>query len=110
MSGRWQTTKAVRIPCGVCGKIGTCTVSPDGRAFKCWRNGGKVYQMKSGVHLGGNGNATGHIGEAHRIKPKARIYATPEAAIETARLQVERDAEQGATLAGVWRYPHDALR
>jgi hypothetical protein len=39
---RWQTTKRAGIPCGDCGTIGTCTVSPDGTAFKCWRDGGET--------------------------------------------------------------------
>lgn len=41
----WQTTRAARTPCEVCGKVDTCTVSPDGRAFKCWRNDGKVFRI-----------------------------------------------------------------
>lgn len=46
-NAKWQTCKQAGIACGVCGKIGTCNVSADRTAFKCWRDGGKVHQMNT---------------------------------------------------------------
>lgn len=42
-AARWQTTRQAGVPCRVCGKVGTCTVAPDGAAFKCWRDSGMVH-------------------------------------------------------------------
>ena len=39
----WSTTRSLGITCPRCGKCGTCTVSPDGQRFKCWRNGGEHF-------------------------------------------------------------------
>lgn len=103
-STRWQTTKRAGIACGACGTIGTCTVSPDRTAFKCWRDGGNVHQMNGGASAAGAG--TGYIGEAHRKAKSAKgRWETAEAAIEAIRRTIE-----GATLAGVWTYPVDAMR
>ncbi len=92
---RWKTTKSAEIPCGNCGTRGTCTVSPDGTAFKCWRDGGKVHQTNG--HAGSNGHGTGYVGAAHR-KP-AKLHATHHAAITAAGLLVEN-----GKLAGTWTY------
>ena len=40
----WQTCKQAGATCPVCGHDDRCLVSPDGTAFKCWHNGGKVHQ------------------------------------------------------------------
>ena len=52
---RWQTTQQAGIVCGVCEKKGTCTVSPDLLAFKCWRDSGKVHHIERQAN--GKGNA-----------------------------------------------------
>jgi hypothetical protein len=94
-STRWQSCKRAGIACPVCGKVGSCTVSPDGTAFKCWRDGGKVHQTANG-HTGGNG----YIGKAHH-KPKdsGQAYSSAEAAIAAIGRTIK-----GAKLVGVWTY------
>jgi hypothetical protein len=105
----WQTTKRAGIACGACGKFGSCTVSPDGTAFKCWRDGGRVHQ--SAKPAGCNG--TGYIGKAHR-KPAAassgenrpsKVYPTADAAIEAAGRSIA-----GGKLVAVYTYPGDRMR
>ncbi len=82
MNGRWRTTKQAGVACGGCGKAGRCTVSPDGTAFKCWKDGGRV------VQTGGRGaaNGTGYVGKAHRpaAASGSRSYPSAEAAIAAA--------------------------
>ncbi len=106
----WATTKKARIPCGTCGEMGTCTVSPDGTRFKCWKDGGRVTSPN------GNGNdrtyATGYVGEAHRQKPKASkngeqpsVFPTPEAAFAEAGRWIKR-----GRLVASWSYPGDVAR
>jgi hypothetical protein len=68
----WRTTKQADVPCGTCGKKGTCKVAPDGTAFQCWRDDGRVHQMNG--HAKANG--TGYVGAAHR-KPAAGKASTP---------------------------------
>ncbi|HEX8912800.1 MAG TPA: hypothetical protein VF796_10610, partial [Humisphaera sp.] len=115
----WQTTKAAGVACGVCGKRGTCTVAPDGTAFKCWKDGGRVTQMNPKDGTGG----TGYVGKAHRRKPAAakspaasragggnggsgggRLYPDANAAAEAARLAVETVTGHRATAGGTWTY------
>jgi hypothetical protein len=105
---KWLTTKKADVPCGVCGKVGTCLVAPDGTGFKCWRDGGKVHQMNGHPRTNGNGNGYrgSYVGKAHRqVKPGSvpkrapRVYPTPDAAIEAAGRAVV-----GGTLAGTWSY------
>ncbi len=46
-TNRWPTTRRMGIPCAICQKIDSCLVAPDGGAFLCWRNGGKVQHNKA---------------------------------------------------------------
>jgi 5S rRNA maturation endonuclease (ribonuclease M5) len=64
---RWRTTRQAGVVCAVCGKTDSCTVSPDGLAFKCWRNGGQITQTHSpGGVVGVKSN---YVGQAFRRKP-----------------------------------------
>jgi putative DNA primase/helicase len=102
----WPTTKRAGIPCGVCGKIGSCNVSPDGTAFKCWKDGGKIRQMNSPgkAHTNGKKNMNGtdtYIGATRAPKPAAagKAFTTAEAAIESAGRGIK-----GGKLVKVWTY------
>lgn len=116
---KWETTKQAGVKCGVCGKSGTCNVSPDRTAFKCWKDGagGKVHQIGGGAGGGGE-SGTGYVGKAHRKpspafpplppslptappKPKAggKAFATAADAIEAAGRGID-----GGELAAVWTY------
>lgn len=87
----WQTTKQANVHCGKCGKIGSCTVSPDGKAFKCWPDGGRVVQT---------GPARTAYTTAPAPRPKTgRTYPTADAAIEAAGRSMA-----GGVLATVWVY------
>jgi len=92
---QWKTTKSVGVDCASCGKKGTCTVSPDGKAFKCWKDGGRIHQ--TGAPGGTFG--TGYVGKAHRNKLKqSPAHATCDDAIAMAGKTVR------GTLAYVWHY------
>ena len=79
--------------------MGTCTASPDHKAFKCWKSGdGKIHQPTPG-------NKTGI---PHRPKPvvskpakASKAYLTLEDAIAAAGRSIA-----GAVLAHVWMYPN----
>ncbi len=96
---KWQTTKRAGVACIACGKIGNCNVSPDRTAFKCWKDGGKVHQLKPPGNPKSNG--TGYIGKANRPKPATagKAFDTAEAAIESAG----RGTKNGK-LAAAWTY------
>jgi putative DNA primase/helicase len=96
---KWQTTKRARVACGQCGKSGTCTVSPDGTAFKCWKDGGKVFQTS--LKTGGNyarrdmGTATAR----QSYKRTGTTYATAAEALDAVGHRIE-----GSTRSMVWTY------
>lgn len=101
---KWRTCRQAKVECGGCGKIGSCTVSPDGTAFKCWRDGGRVIQTApKPIHQSGNG-------QAHRPKPTrpktpdaktGRTYPTIAATLEAAAVAI------GGELVKTWGY-HNA--
>src|SRR6476620_6704784 len=84
----WATTKASGVDCIGCGQSGRCTVSPDGTAFKCWRDDGKVFQTKPFPRLA----------EAKPEKKKAdkKSFATLDAALSHLGF--------AGRLAGTWHY------
>ncbi len=109
---KWQTTKSVKIPCGNCGDIGSCTVSPDRTAFKCWKDGGKVHQAGNSQRNSGKGknmNGTdvcdptdyGHSGKQRIGAESKNTFSTLASAIDGAGMMIE-----GGLLAGHWPY-HD---
>ena len=98
----WTTTKRTGIPCAGCGKIGTCTVAPDGTAFKCWKNGGAVIQTAgANGRAGAHTNGTGYVGKATRKaagkpaggaekSPRGNAHPTREDAAESVLNAVRR--------------------
>lgn len=56
-SKRWRTCRRAKVECAGCKKMDTCTVSPDGTAFKCWRNGGELVYTQPFHKANGNGHA-----------------------------------------------------
>lgn len=99
-SARWP--KATREhPCPKCGKPNRCKIAPDGAAGICWRSGSKEVWRDPPE----NGNGSVHRDPPRPKPPKdGKTFATPEAAIEAARKQVEAQEKSSATLAGVWTY------
>src|SRR5689334_4324615 len=63
-SMRWQTCKAAGVECAGCNKSDTCTVSPDGTVFKCWRDGGRLIQTKP---HNGNGKHSSDLGPIVKV-------------------------------------------
>lgn len=105
---RWTTSKIAGIPCLGCGKLDSCTVSPDGNACKCWRDGGKIHfseGTEGGPASGGSRSQRPRPSHARATKIK-KSFGTPEAAAEAARRAVERDQDQCAAAGGWWPY-HD---
>ena len=106
MSEIWQTTRQAGVKCGGCGQMDTCTVAPDGNAFKCWRNGGEVIQMDGGrlnptgrTRYGGSGARRAAAGSKVPRRPAA-AYPIREAAIEATQEAIGR----GAEFYGAWDY------
>src|SRR5689334_2686721 len=107
MNARWRTTKQAGVPCGSCGKVGTCTVSPDGTAFKCWRDGGKVAQMKPAT------GRSSYVGRARRSQlpisaakgaAASKRFPSAEAAAVAAQRSAAAEAGAAVEAAGEWIY------
>jgi hypothetical protein len=47
---KWKTCRQVQVACAGCGKMDSCTVSPDLSAFKCWRDGGRIIRADDPPH------------------------------------------------------------
>jgi hypothetical protein len=102
MSGtRWHTCKSLGIPCAVCGKLASCTISPDRTAFKCWREGGRVHQMRS------QATCNDYFGTRPDPKPgnnhNTSVFMSPEKALSAARGTIKGVAK----LSHVWTYTKD---
>ncbi len=89
------------IRCGNCRKMGTCTVSPDGTAFKCWKDHGNVHQCgtsTSSNHHNPTANPALSVAQSRR-------FSDAEDAIAAAGKSIK-----GWKLTKVWTYPGDAER
>jgi len=73
----WPTASKPN-PCPKCQHTDRCLVAPDGKAGKCWRDGGKVWHANNGQARGDGGN--GQAGPTGDDRKQA--YATAVQAIE----------------------------
>ena len=88
MSEQWQTCQKAQIPCAGCGKMDSCTVSPDLSAFKCWRPAGAIIQADA---------VRSAHGATHVAFPRQRTFLTLQMASEQL-------AERLGACTGCWRY------
>ncbi len=91
---KWQTVRQAGVTCAICGKNDRCNVSPDGKAFKCWRDGGKVHQTEKPAK---RDKGSEYVGKAHRV------YASVQEAVAAAV------SSTGGILAGEWSYFSDGV-
>lgn len=75
----WQTCKQAGVVCPICGNSDRCTVSPDGTAFKCWRDGGKVHQ--TGAKPVGRTQRPDDYGRHSKPKGERRTFLSATQAI-----------------------------
>ncbi|MCC6425034.1 MAG: DUF3987 domain-containing protein [Phycisphaerales bacterium] len=74
-NNEWPTCKQAGKTCPQCGNADRCTIAPDGRAGKCWRDGGEVWRAGNGqAHAAGQSRSAGDGGK--------KIYASAILAIE----------------------------
>jgi hypothetical protein len=95
---KWQTCKRAGVECAGCGRADTCTMSPDGTAFKCWRDGGKIFQTKPRTGKK-DGRDSGTATARKSYKKPAATYATADAAIDSVAHFLP-----GAKLVAAWTY------
>lgn len=88
-------------PCPECGRTNNCLIAPDGKAGKCWRNGGQVWHDGNNGHaLGAGGNGQARLsGNGQRQSYTTAIQAIEAIEYTTGGKQVAvyayRDANGG---------------
>lgn len=92
---KWPTCKQADIACAGCGKKKSCTVAPDGNAFKCWRDGGRIIQVDQHHQH----DAKKRFSPAVRSRKSTKGFATVASTFEAIRRSIE-----GAALFKSWTY------
>ena len=89
---KWPSVNRDR-PCPKCGKSTRCLLTDDGRAGKCWRNGGEVWRDRPA-----RDERDDPAPRPRRAKPIGKAFATVEAAYDAACRQA------GGEFGGGWTY------